>query len=930
MAPVTVAAACPVLSPMAPSLPPLAALATASRLHVLTADGEVLEGPFDDAAGLITAPVLVCHGAQWRQRTGVDTIPVFDLLELLAFTHPCRFAVPSVDGVAAACGLAPPRTTGDRLMALTAAAQHLLADLADGRGDRHSDAVGIAFHLGGQGWPWAPAVLRALGAPDGRGSPPAAALKVWHHLPEWQAEAPRPPPGTTPVAPADAVGRLRVLRGAAAEARPEQERYSEVLTNAFLPRDSSEEVHLVLAEAGTGTGKTLGYLAPASLWAERNGGTVWLSTYTRNLQHQVDGEIDRLYADAATRRRKAVVRKGRENYLCLLNLEEAMNAAAAGARSWAVGLGLMARWVAATRDGDLTGSDFPGWLPDLIGRAASFGLADRRGECIYSACPHYNRCFVEQSVRRARRADLVVANHALVLTQAALGGGEDGQAPQRYVFDEGHHLFDAADSTFAAHLTAGETAELRRWLLGSEIGRRAGRARGLARRVEDLILDDAEAVEALADAVAAAGILPAPGWQHRLAGDPVGPAERYFSLIQRQVYARAAHTDGPFDLEVPATGPVPGLAGAAGALADALGALTAPLRRLGGCLRQRLTGDAQERLDAAQRSRIDAMVRGLDRRVEHQLRSWTEMLSGIGQDTDPTVVEWFGVARGGGDGSGVRDIDVGHYRHWLDPTVPLAGVIAGTAHGVVVTSATLGDRTDTGEPDWAVAEARTGATYLPGPITRLSEPSPFDYAGQTRVLVVRDVRKDDLDQVAAAYRGLFTAAGGGALGLFTAIARLKAVHRRIAPALDAAGLPLLAQHVDGLSVATLVDIFRQADDACLLGTDAVRDGVDVPGRSLRLIVFDRVPWPRPSILHKARREAFGGRAYDDRLTRLRLAQAFGRLVRRADDRGVFVMLDPMMPSRLAVAFPPGVTVERVGLAEAIAVVRTFMDPAGTP
>jgi ATP-dependent DNA helicase DinG len=98
----------------------------------------------------------------------------------------------------------------------------------------------------------------------------------------------------------------------------------------------------------------------------------------------------------------------------------------------------------------------------------------------------------------------------------------------------------------------------------------------------------------------------------------------------------------------------------------------------------------------------------------------------------------------------------------------------------------------------------------------------------------------------------------------------------------------------------------------------------VPGRSLRLIVFDRVPWPRPDIAHRARRQRFGGAAYDDMLTRLRLKQAFGRLVRRADDRGVFVLLDRMMPSRLLGAFPPEVAVERTGLAHAVAATRDFL------
>ena len=94
---------------------------------------------------------------------------------------------------------------------------------------------------------------------------------------------------------------------------------------------------------------------------------------------------------------------------------------------------------------------------------------------------------------------------------------------------------------------------------------------------------------------------------------------------------------------------------------------------------------------------------------------------------------------------------------------------------------------------------------------------------------------------------------------------------------------------------------------------------------MRLIVFDRVPWPRPDLLHRARRAAAGGaKSYDDMLTRLKLRQAFGRLVRRADYKGVFVMLDGALPSRLAGAFPGGVEPRRVGLAEAIAEVGEFL------
>ena len=127
--------------------------------------------------------------------------------------------------------------------------------------------------------------------------------------------------------------------------------------------------------------------------------------------------------------------------------------------------------------------------------------------------------------------------------------------------------------------------------------------------------------------------------------------------------------------------------------------------------------------------------------------------------------------------------------------------------------------------------------------------------------------------------------------------------------------------------ATLVDIFRTETHSCLLGTDAMRDGVDVPGQALRLVVFERVPWMRPDILHRERRLHLSGgdpAGFDDRIARLRLRQAFGRLIRSSTDRGCFVLLDRRMPSRLLSAFPPGVPVERVGLAEAIARTRDFL------
>ncbi len=859
-------------------------------------------------------PPLICHARASARRMRVLPFPAFDLLELFAFVRTAQFCLPTPRGLAAALGLTPPpRGLAAEAMSLVAAAARLLSELRDAP-DAETRAMAAAMEKGG--WPWAASVLAALGPEAETASP--AGLAVWRKLPEWAERAPEPPPGNIAVEESEARERLAMMLGAEAEARPQQADYAAAVSAAFRPRDAADEPRLVLAEAGTGVGKTLGYTAPASLWAEKNQGAVWISTYTRNLQHQIANELDRLYPDPAKKDRRVVLRKGRENYLCLLNFEDGV--AGLPMRPYdAVALGIMARWIAATRDGDMVGGDFPGWLPDLIGRARSLGLSDRRGECIHSACPHSHRCFIEKSIRRARRARIVVANHALVMLQAALGGLDERQLPTRYVFDEGHHVFDAADGAFSLALTGIEAAELRRWILGVEQGSR-GRARGLRRRLEDLVAGDVAAERALAQTLVGARVLPGEGWAQRLAeARPHQAAEAFLARVRQQVHARAPPRDQSYGLETALRPPVDGLVAAGAALALALEKVSIPMRTLAERLKARLDEDAAD-LDQATRFRIEAAVAGLERRAIVELGGWQLALREIPAEEPEGFVDWLSIERGA-DG---HEIDVGMYRHWVDPMRPFAELVAKPAHGLLITSATLTDGSGDVARDWEAAEARTGARHLAIPALRVGVPSPFDYPAQTRVFVVTDVRRDEISPIAAAYRELFLAAGGGALGLFTAIARLRAVHQRIAAPLDAAGITLLAQHVDAIDTSTLVDIFRAEEDACLLGTDAVRDGVDVPGRSLRLIVFDRVPWPRPDILHKARRAAFGGARYDDMITRLRLKQAFGRLVRRADDSGVFVLLDAQMPSRLKGAFPQGVEVERIGLKEAVERTAAFL------
>jgi len=847
---------------------------------------------------LAETPHILLNAPVAGQRLGYGEVSGLDLLELFAFIHPARFVVPTVAGLARAVGLEEPVSDAEAAALLREIARRLLDTLASPGWAEREGAWSANQTLWRVGWGWAPFVAERIEKPE-RGE-----RMLFTRLNQWEESGERPPPRTISVSGDESEERLESLTGKGSETRAGQRAMAREAASIFDPRPRSGDPNMLLAEAGTGIGKTLAYLAPASLWAERSGGTVWVSTFTKALQRQLDGEGWKIVPDAAERKKRIVIRKGRENYLCLLNLEDAMQGGFSGRA--AILAHLVGRWAAYSKDGDMVGGDLPGWLPSLFRRAGATALTDRRGECVYAGCPHYRKCFIEKAERAGREADLVIANHALVMVNAARGRPD---SPTRIVFDEGHHLFDAADSTFSAALTGRETIELRRWIVGPE-NKARGRRRGLAARLLDVASYDDKGGEALEAAVEAARALPSDGWLTRLSdNDPFGPIERLLGEVRGTVYARAKAQEAGYGLETELAEPDSALIAAAGGALEALDSLARPLAALSRRL-EAVLEDSPDWLDTAARARVEGAINGLNWRRE-TLASWIAMLGRIGSGGDPDFVDWLAIDRVEG-----REYDVGLHRRWLDPTRPLAKAVLEPAHGVLVTSATL-----RGSEDWAQAEARTGAAHLARPAQRFEAASPFDYAANAEVLIVTDIPRGDLAGLAGAYARLIEASEGGTLGLFTAIARLRAVHARIADRLARAGLPLYAQHVDPIDTGTLVDIFRDDPHASLLGTDALRDGVDVPGESLRLVVMERVPWPRPTVLHAARRLVGGGSAYDDRVVRARLAQAFGRLIRRQGDSGCFVVLSSAFPSRLLSAFPPGVSVSRVPLDVAIDRVR---------
>jgi Rad3-related DNA helicases len=844
-------------------------------------------------------PLLILNAPLVATRLGYPDLSGLDLLELFAFVHPARFVVPTPKGLARVLKLAEPSGDADVPRLLQQAAGALLDTCASPHWTEREGAWTALQSLIRMRWPWSVPLNRRIAKPE------TAERWLFSRLPEWEESGEQPQPRQVQLPKDQVLSRLERLTGSSAEPRPSQRAYAGEAATAFEPRQKSGQPHVVLAQAGTGIGKTLGYLAPASLWSELSGGTVWVSTYTKALQRQLQQESRRAWPERrADGSRPVVIRKGRENYLCLLNLEDALQGGFAGRA--AIMAQLVARWAAYSRDGDMIGGDLPGWLGTLFRQRAIASLTDRRGECVYAGCPHYRKCFIERSARASAGADLVIANHALVMVNAARGR-DVAARPTRIVFDEGHHVFDAADSTFAAALTGAEAIELRRWVIGPEKNAR-GRRRGLSARLADLASYDEAGAKAISAACEAAQALPGDGWMQRVAeGAPSGPVEELLAAVRATVYARdeSGGQDAGYGMETEAAGLDGAFVEHSQAGREALAQLRQPLIRLGVRL-EALLEDPPDWLDGPGRARMEGARHSLAWRID-LLSAWEALLERLGGPADPEFVDWLAVDR-----SEAREFDIGIHRRWLDPMKPFAATVLEPAHGVVMTSATLRDG-----DDWAKAIARSGTQHIGVAPALTAHESPFDYGNQAEVLIVTDVPRGDIPALAAAYARLIEASRGGALGLFTAIRRLRAVHGRIADRLARASLPLYAQHVDPIDTGTLVDIFRDDPAASLLGTDALRDGVDVPGHSLRLVVMEQVPWPRPSILHRARRVAGGGSAYDDTIIRARLAQAFGRLIRSKEDRGHFVVLSSAFPSRLLSAFPAGAPVRRISLEEAL-------------
>ncbi len=648
-----------------------------------------------------------------------------------------------------------------------------------------------------------------------------------------------------------------------------------------------------LIEAGTGVGKSLGYLLPALRWSARTGERTVVSTNTINLQEQLVRK-DLPFLAAALEGEQEVkfaLLKGWRNYLCLLRLEQAKLIGPSLLDDNSAGFEMIADWSRNTTDGSV--SD----LPHPPASEVWDEVAAEPDLCTRSSCPHFERCFLFKARREAALANVVVVNHHLLMSDIAvrrIAKNWDDAAVippyTRLVIDEGHHLEDAA----AAHLGASATRRgLQRMLsrlARTQSSRKGGRGL-LAALEERLRINRDEMFNAASLDMLHERVLPAVD----AARDKGGIVFDLLDTFLKQSGQPVVRLTDEFESH-----PI-WRAGLGTALEDLIRE-TALLTDSIGLIRERL--EAETVRDEAL-SALVSELRGAGRRLE----GIAEALYGAlvpGADAHQRV-RWI-EARG-------KDSNVGVTWVPLDLAPILRDDLFDRLRTTIVTSATLSTNAR-----FDFLASRLGIDQLGIPPVTESFPSPFDFENQAILAVPTDTPAPNVDPAGhfrAVIRMLveFTeASDGGIFALFTS-------HRDVRQAaIELRGLgmgadrPILVHGED--SRDSLLTRFRESERAVLIGTSSYWEGVDVAGHALRGLLIAKLPFRVPSEpLTAAHCEAIqerGGDAFGEYMVphaALRLKQGFGRLIRSRTDRGAIIIADPRVVTKsygktLLDALPP--------------------------
>ncbi|MEJ7805193.1 MAG: ATP-dependent DNA helicase [Telluria sp.] len=596
---------------------------------------------------------------------------------------------------------------------------------------------------------------------------------------------------------------------------------------SFSPRRSQTEMakaiaqaiadqKTLIAEAGTGTGKTFAYLVPALLW----GGKTIVSTGTKNLQDQLFLRDIPTVRAALKAPVSVALLKGRSNYVCHYHLERTLQNGRMTSREDVGNLREISRFIKMTSSGDKAE------LSKVPENALIWNLVtSTRDTCMGTECQYYQDCFVMKARREAQQADIVVVNHHLFFADVALkdtGVAELLPSANTIIFDEAHQLPDTATLFFGQTVSTSQILELCRDVLAEGLAHARGGP-------------DWAKVVTVVEKAARDLRLTFPQDIMRLSLAQIMPSSDFFPALQT--------------------------------LKDRLADMIDVLE------------ENAARADTIEQVRVRAveLAAGLD--------GWKQTGKGKLVENDEAVlwVEAFSSSL-----------------HLHKTPLSIAPIFTnqreGTPRSWIFTSATLAVKNDfkhfsnqmglAGEPaqTWPSPfnYQEQGLLYVP---TGLPDPNAFGYT----------------DAVVDAALPCIEAAGGRTFFLCTTIRAVKHVAERLRDEFASKGLdyPLFVQGERGRT--ELLDSFRKAGNAVLVGSQSFWEGVDVRGDALSLVIIDKLPFAPPDdpvlaaridVMEKQGMNGFMHHTLPE--TIINLKQGAGRLIRDETDRGVLMICDPRL------------------------------------
>ncbi|GGF74815.1 ATP-dependent helicase DinG [Paenibacillus albidus] len=632
----------------------------------------------------------------------------------------------------------------------------------------------------------------------------------------------------------------------------------------------SEDKHLLI-EAGTGTGKSLGYLLPAIYQSVKTDQKVMVSTHTINLQDQLRERDIPLLTQVVPFPFKAAIFKGRGHYLCLRKFEHKINK----------------RDFTSPREDTLTAAQMIVWLTqsesgddeelNLGGRGGDFWetVASDTDSCLGRACPWFRKCYYHRAKHEAGIADVVVTNHSKLFADVK-AGHQLLPAYEHLVIDEAHHLEDVAGKHLGMHMkhfTVSHTLSrlykdsrngqlpVLRQMLQSGGSEQAAEWSGVIDRLYPDLLTVKETWDQLSD--------------------------RLFSLLPERSDASAGEA-GQLVLRL-LPGKRPEAWEELAALENTMNLALSEIIRKG----DKMISEMRDQESQSSSDSLATDISGLFKDLA-AIREQVRFFMGL---NDENVVYWL-EANGN-----YRSKSLQMYAVPVDVSSQLKELFFDKKKSIVLTSATLSvDKSF----QFMIDNLGLGEASDQGRLMTALLPSPFRYREQALLVIPRDFPSvkgsiGDARFVNMLVQSLADAAittRGRMLVLFTSYKMLRQVYDPLKEALASQEIAVLGQGVEGGSRSKLIRRFQDSSASVLLGTSSFWEGVDIPGEALTCLAIVRLPFQPPNhplaeakaeLLQAQKKNPFMKLSVPQAV--IRFKQGFGRLVRTAQDKGIVIVYD---------------------------------------